>query len=55
MEISDLKSAAKILTRYYTIQKLQGLANEILYICVAQWTVKIQDVKVRGPKKCWSI
>ena len=34
MEISNLKSAATLLTRYYAIQKLQGLSNEIVRIRV---------------------
>ena len=47
----DLKSVATLLTRYYAIQKLLGLSNEILSINVAQGAAKLQEVKVGGLKK----
>ena len=40
MEITDLKSAAMLLTRYYTIQNLRGTSNDILCIQVAQGAAK---------------
>ena len=51
MEISDLKRAAMLLIIYNTIQKMQGLSDETLYICVAQGAAKLQEVKVGGKKK----
>ena len=51
MEILDLKCNAMLISRYQTIQKLQGLSNEILCIHVAQGTSKPPEVKVVGPKK----
>ena len=47
----DLKNVATLLTRYYAIQKLLGLSNEILFINVAQGAAKLQEVKVGGLKK----
>ena len=43
MEIPDLKSAAKSLTRYYRIQTLRGLPNEILCILVAEGVAKLPE------------
>ena len=51
MGILDLKSFAMLLTRYYTIQKLKGLLNEILCISVALEAAKLQEVKVGSSKK----
>ena len=51
MEITDLKSADALLTKFYIIQNLRGLLNEILCICVAQVTSKLLEVKVGGLKK----
>ena len=51
MEITNLKSAATLLTRDYIIQSLLGLLNEILCIFLAQGKAKIPKVKVWGPKK----
>ena len=51
MEISDLKSAATLLTRYCTIKKMQGFSNEMQHICVARRAVKLREVKFEGPKK----
>ena len=50
MEISDLNSAATILTRY-NIQKFLGLLDEILCIRVAQGAAKLQEVIVGGTKE----
>ena len=44
MEMSDLKSAAMLLTSYYTIQKLWGLSNDIFCICVAQGATNLREV-----------
>ena len=43
MEISDLKSAATLLTKYCTIQKLWGLSNKISYTLVVYWATKLQE------------
>ena len=45
MEISDLKSAATLWTRYYTIQNISGISNEI----GLQGVAKLPKVKVGGP------
>ena len=51
IEISDLDSAATLLTRHYTIQNLQELSNEVLYIHVAQGTAKLLEIKFGDLKK----
>ena len=51
MAILSLKSANTLLTRYYTIQKLWGILNEIFWIGVAQGAAKLPEVKVGGLKK----
>ena len=42
---------ASFLTRYYTIQKLYEISNEVLCICMAKVAVKLLWVKVGGPKQ----
>ena len=51
MEISDLKGAASLLTRYYIIQNMRRLSNKVLCIHVAQGAAKLPKIKVEGPKK----
>ena len=52
MEISDLKSAAKLLPRYYTIKDCEDF--QVTY-CALMWLKGMQncrqEVKVGGPKK----
>ena len=38
------------LDMYYTIQKLEGISNEMLCILVDQGTAKLQEVKFGGLK-----
>ena len=51
MEILDLKSAATLLSRYYTIQSLQENSYDTLRIHMYQVAAKLQKVKVEGLKK----
>ena len=51
MENSDLKNDNLLLTRYFTIQKMWGLSNEILCNRVAQGAAKLLEVKVGCLKK----
>ena len=51
MKVSDLKSAAILLDKYFTIEKLWGPSNEKLCIGVAKGATKLLEVKVGGPKK----
>ncbi len=50
MEISDLKSFATLLIRYYTIQNLLGFSNEVLCIHVAQGAAKLAEVNLEVRK-----
>ena len=50
MEISDLKSTAMHLTKYYIIQKFQRDLNEILWICVAYRAVKLPKLMFEKSK-----
>ena len=50
-DLASASSSATFLTRWCTIQKLWGLSNEILYICVAIGAVKLLEVKVGGLRK----
>ena len=54
MEISDLKSAATLLPKHYTISNLLGISNEMLGILVAQGTAKLLKVKFGGLKKSYT-
>ena len=49
MEITYLKSAAVILTIYYTIQNLYGISNAVHHIWLKSLQ-KRQEDKVRSPK-----
>ena len=51
MELSDIKCALTLVTRYYPIPILQIFSNEILCIHLAQAAAKLQEVKARGPEK----
>ena len=39
------------LTKYFNIEKCQGLSNEIVCIFEAQMAAKLPEFKVRGPKE----
>ena len=43
--------AARLLTRYYTIEEMQGISKEILYTLLAKGAVKLQEVKLGGLQK----
>ena len=51
MEISENKSAAMLLARYYSIQKLWELSNDILSIHVTKRAINQQEIKFGGLKK----
>ena len=55
VEISDPKSAAPLLTRYYSIQNLWGISNDILCMFIAQGAAKLPEVKVESLKKRWKM
>ena len=50
IDIENLKSAATLLTTYYTILYFRGLSQEMLCIRVAQGSAKLQWGKVECPK-----
>ena len=54
MEISENKSAAMLLARYYSIQKLWELSNDILSIHVTKRAINQQEIKFGGLKNIWN-